>query len=95
MQPTTKKLSGRTIAALWLMIAPTALFILGFIGFAILNWIGDAATPVPSSDGSLFAETQPTTTAGNILLFATGLIAFLTWLPGLIIGIVLLATQKK
>jgi hypothetical protein len=43
----------------------------------------------------LFPETSPLQTIGNVLLFLVGLVAFLTWLPGLITGIVLLATRPK
>ena len=44
---------------------------------------------------SLFAKTSPIETILNAIVFLIGGIAFLTWLPGMIIGIVLLATKPK
>jgi len=43
----------------------------------------------------LFTPNTALHTTGNILLFLAGVIAFLTWLPGMITGIVLLATKPK
>ena len=49
-----------------------------------------------TEDGcSLFAKTSPIETILNVLVILLGAIAFLTWLPGMIIGIVLLATKPK
>jgi hypothetical protein len=92
------KLDGRTKGALWLLIGPTALLILTFMLYAIINLISaGVAEPAPVSSGtpdSLFAEDPAGTTAANIILFLFGALGVLTWLPGLIIGIVLLATKK-
>jgi len=44
---------------------------------------------------SLFAKRSPIETVLNVIVFLIGGIAFLTWLPGMIIGIVLLATKPK
>ena len=46
-------------------------------------------------DCSLFGETSPLQTAANIGLYIAGAISFLAWLPGLIIGIVLLVKKPK
>ena len=43
----------------------------------------------------LFAPNTPLQTVSNVLLFLAGVIAFLTWLPGMITGIVLLTTKPK
>ena len=93
MQPTKTKMAGRTKAALWLMIGPTALIITVFILYAILNWLFGAAATT-STDGSLFGTTSPGVVIANIMLFIAGTITVITWLPGMIIGIVLLATKK-
>jgi len=74
----------RTKAALWLMIGPTALLIVTFMLFAMTNWVVSSFAPVSIA-----------TTIINILLFIAGSVSMLTWLPGLIVGIVLLATAKK
>lgn len=91
--PTSTKMSGRTKAALWLMIAPTALFIATFMLYAIVNFIVATVTPEPTS-GQLFSGGGTGTVVVNVLLFLAGVVSFITWLPGLIIGIVLLATKK-
>jgi len=87
------KMTGRTKAALWLMIAPTGLFIATFILYAITNFITTATAPEPEA-GQLFSSGGGGIVIVNVLLFLTGVVSFLTWLPGLIIGIVLLATKK-
>jgi hypothetical protein len=92
-----KNRSKRTVLALWLMIGPTTLIIVTFILFALLNWVFGATIPAPTSaEGELFAEssTPLIITLGNVLLFLAGAISVITFLPGLIIGIVLLATRK-
>ncbi len=89
--PGKKKLSGRTKLALWLMIGPTALLIVTFFGYALVNVLTPVTAP---TDGSLFAEPSPAQSAGNIFLFLIGAISTLTFLPGLITGIILLATKK-
>lgn len=107
-----KKVSGRTKAALWLMIGPTALLIGVFILYAIVNWVvvgidtssSDPSVRCPSSVSggitsctpeSQFNETPLIVTLMNVALFIVGSVFVLTWLPGLIIGIVLLATKPK
>lgn len=119
--PAQKKISGRTKAALWLMIAPTALLFASFVLFAVVNWVVGAAGPVEThtscnsissgssladglegasrdEDCSMFGDTTGTSifrTIANIVLFLTGAVGVITWLPGLIIGIVLLATKPQ
>lgn len=83
-------MNKRTKIALWLMIAPTAVLVLNFLLFAVVNYLFRGA---PSADG-LFASQDAIQTISNVFLFVLGLAAFLAWLPGLIIGIVLLATKK-
>lgn len=39
-------------------------------------------------------EPSPIKTILNIVLFLVGVISILTWLPGIIVGIILLATRK-
>ncbi|MEO6110157.1 MAG: hypothetical protein ABIP50_04060 [Candidatus Saccharimonadales bacterium] len=87
------KLDTRTKGALWLLIAPTGLLIITFIFFAIINWVFNP-TMWPTPDTEAFAPTPIGITIANILLFVTGAVSVMTWLPGIIIGIVLLATKK-
>lgn len=90
-QPVAHSSKARTIWAIVLLTAPTALFILLFIVGAISNYAFASATP---ADGSLYAETSAAQSIINILIFLLGAVAFLAWLPGIIIGIILLATKK-
>lgn len=86
-----KKMTGRTKLALWLLIAPSALFVVAFIAGAAIGIVSEVSTPYGSSslDGS-----APATLALGIIGTIAGLVGFITWLPGLITGIVLLATRK-
>ncbi|MDB5161620.1 MAG: hypothetical protein JWM52_128 [Candidatus Saccharibacteria bacterium] len=88
------KLDGRTKGALWLLIAPTALLILSFILYAVVNWIFSATTPTPTDSTNLYSDGSIVTTISNIILFLMGVVGVITWLPGIVVGIILLATKK-
>ena len=89
-----KKTTTRTKTALWLLIAPTGLVILTFSLFAVLNLVFNP-TMWPTADTAEFASTPLLITIANITLFIMGAVGVTAWLPGLIAGIVLLATTKK
>jgi heme/copper-type cytochrome/quinol oxidase subunit 2 len=82
----------RTVLALWLMIGPTALIVVSILLYAVANFI--MAQTMPQSD-AMFAESSVGETIVNVILFIIGAVSVITWLPGLIIGIILLATKKK
>jgi hypothetical protein len=84
------KMTTRTKVALWLLIGPSALLVATFILSITSNLIFAAAA---SASGSFSADTPIARTAFNILFFLMGAAGVLTWLPGLITGIVLLATK--
>lgn len=67
--------------ALLLLILPTLLFILALACGIIASSQGAAP-----QNGEVFAEVSPLTRTFNILGFLLGLIGFLTWLPGIILG---------
>jgi len=93
--PTTEVVKSnrkRTIAALWLMIGPTALIVISIIAYAVVNFLTLQAAP---ETDAMFGEQPVGMTIMNIILFLVGAISVITWLPGLIIGIVLLATKKR
>jgi hypothetical protein len=98
MEPTVqlapRKISGRTKTALWLLIAPTALLIISFILFAIINLVFNPSMQLPA-DGEALSPTPIGITIANVLLFSLDAISAIAWLPGIIIGIVLLTTPKK
>lgn len=78
-----KKMTKRTKIALWLLITPTAMIVAGISLFAVASFI---LTSVDMLGSNTLTVTL------NVLLYFISLIGLLTWLPGLIIGIVLLAT---
>jgi hypothetical protein len=71
-----------------LLFGPTILLILSFLLYAVVNLITSPSQPVSNSE--LFSEPSLVTTVSNILLFVLGTIGILSWLPGIIIGIILL-----
>lgn len=79
------KLDKRTKGALWLLIGPTALLIVTFILYAIVNLI---------NGNDVNATLDALNVAVNSLLFIAGVISVLAWVPGIVIGIVLLVTKK-
>lgn len=91
MQETVKKRNGRKIAGIVLLIAPTAMIVVSIALYAVMNLLFNMST---QSTG-LFDAQPGIVTALNIVLFLLGGLGMLAWLPCLIVGIVLLATQKK
>jgi len=67
------------------LIAPTALLIVSILLYAIVNFVFSGMSP----------ETGSVPTIVNVLLFLCGTLVVFTWLPGIIIGIVLLATRPN
>lgn len=74
------------------LAGPTLLIIGAIALYAIVNLIA-LSIGQPSSD--MLETASPMTRALNIILFILGVLGTLTWLPGIIGGIVLLATRRK
>jgi hypothetical protein len=87
-----KKQDGRKIAGILLVAGPTVLIVLSVMLYALVNFIFSS---IPPSSDDLFSNTSPAQSIANIILFSLGTTGFITWLPALIIGIILLATRKK
>lgn len=83
---------SRRAVALLLMVGPTALLIVSIIGYALVNFLFSMTT---ASSDTLFAQPSTLQMLINVLLFVVGAIVVMTWLPGLVIGTVLLVTKKK
>lgn len=77
------------------LVAPTALFILSLVAYFILHFATGGGWQYAHGDSSLFADPPIVQTIGNIILFIVGAVTVITWLPGIIIGIVLLATRQR
>ena len=89
--PTSR--NNRKILALWLLIGPTALIISSILLYAVVNFILGATAPAPTSD-ELIGPSSPVQTILNVILFLAGTLSVIAWLPGIIAGIILLATSK-
>ena len=85
----------RTVIALWLMIGPTALIVACIALFAISNFISEQVAPGPDLSTDMFGAPTLGGMLVNLVLFILGATAVAAWLPGLITGVVLLATKKK
>jgi hypothetical protein len=75
------------------MIGPTALLALVFIGFAVVNLIAVSTSSAPAAS-DLFGTQPAWTSIVNAVLWLLAVLSFIAWLPGLIVGIVLIATKK-
>jgi hypothetical protein len=85
-----KKRNGRKIAGLILVITPSALIILNILVSTLLTFAFRDA----SGNSELFGD-RPTYAAWiSVFSLLLGGLGFLAWLPCLVIGIILLATQK-
>jgi hypothetical protein len=82
----------RKMLALGLLIGPTALIIGSLILYAIVNFI--LFNTMPES-GEMSGAQLTIRSILNIILFLVGTLSVITWLPGIIAGIILLTTQKK
>lgn len=90
-QEAQRKLTNKRklIWGLVLLIGPSLLIPVSIVAYAIVNFaIGGVDT------GSMQDGPSVGRTIANIVLYLVGAVAVLTWLPGIIVGIVLLATRK-
>jgi hypothetical protein len=92
--PVAPAKNKRKRLALWLLIGPTALIIGSLILFAIVNAILAGTAP---ASGEMFGSDGQSAIRSilNVILFLVGTLSVITWLPGIIAGIILLATDKK
>ena len=74
------------------LIGPTALIVIAILGYAIANFV--AGSVAPTAEGELLPQPSAGSTIVNVFLFLVGAVFALTWLPGIIIGTVLLAKRQ-
>lgn len=89
----SRKNTRRTIA-LWLLIGPTALIIVTFILYPVIGYLLTIGAPV-QPNGLSYHDPSIFSIGANILLFITTIVGITMWLPGLIIGTILLVTKKE
>jgi hypothetical protein len=77
------------------LIGPTALGILALLLYAIINFIIGTTSHNVTDSVSTVSVTPIGQLVVNIILFMIGLLSVFTFLPGIIVGIVLLATRKS
>ena len=75
------------------LIGPSVLLVVSLTAYAVINFMVNTNASAPAGD-SLSADTNPIAVITNVMLFIVGSITVLTWLPGIIIGIILLASRK-
>lgn len=73
------------------LAVPSALWIIVITLAAVSNF---AFSSIPTN-GALFHQPSVAQVVINIFVFLLGAVAFLTWLPGIIVGIILLATRSQ
>lgn len=83
--------NSRKTTAIILLTAPTAAIVLSFV----LGIVSSMNAANSTASGDLFGNQPTEGTFLNILVFLFATAGFITWLPGVIIGIVLLTTKKK
>ncbi len=83
----------RFVWGLVCLIGPTALIVVTLLLYALVNFI--VGTTTPDATGALFEPPSIASRIMNVILFVVGAVSVATWLPGIIVGIVLLATRKK
>lgn len=76
------------------LLGPTAIIILAIFVYAMVNFISGSMSN-PNSSDELFGNTSPIHSVMNVVLFLVGGLSVVVWFPGIIIGIILLATRKK
>ncbi len=87
----TRRNKQKLVWALICLIGPTALLIATVLLYAVVNLIGGAS----GQHASAFGQPSLAEQIVNIVLFLIGALVVLTWLPGVIIGIILLASRKR
>lgn len=88
LQPYNRK----RLWAVVLLVGPSALWLIAFLTFAIGNYMLGSFDM--QSSGEL-RNTGPMQILFNISGFLIAAVAFLTWLPGLIVGTTLLVNSYK
>jgi hypothetical protein len=73
--------------ALLLLIGPSVLLLVAIILSAVSNFAFSSTAP---TGDNLFPESNPVHTIINTIVFLMGAVTVITWLPGIIIGIILL-----
>jgi hypothetical protein len=89
--PALVKANKRKKLALWLMLGPAGLLITTFLLFALINLLFFSTA---DAGNFLFPSAPPYQSFIVFLLFITAAVSFLAFVPGLIIGIVLLIIRK-
>lgn len=76
------------------LIGPSALIIITILLYALFNFLA-LNNAAPSGSGEDFLTHPPIgQSIVNIILFLVGTITVLTWLPGIIVGIILLVKRQ-
>lgn len=83
----------KLIWGLILLIGPTLLLIVTVLLYALINFIVSGS--VMGTENGVISPPSMAERIVKIVLFIIGAVVFLTWLPGIIAGIILLVTRNK
>lgn len=92
--PVSSRKNTRRTVALWLLIGPTALIIGTLILYAVIGYLLTVGAPL-QPNGLSYHDPSIFSVGANIFLFIAAIVGITTWLPGLIIGTILLVTKKE
>lgn len=92
--PAPARRDSKLVWGLVCLIGPTALIVISILLYALVSFV-TASTASPQASGELFNQPPVGVTIANVVLFIIGALSVITWLPGVIVGIILLATRKK
>jgi len=75
------------------LFGPSVLIVFSIVIYAIVNFMSGTGTSTNEAD--VFTEPSVWERVSNIVLFLVGGLSVLTLFPGIIVGIILLATRKS
>jgi heme/copper-type cytochrome/quinol oxidase subunit 2 len=86
----------RLIWGIICLTAPTVLFVLTLLIYAIVNFIASSTSDTPANAETLVAVSSPAwVVVVNVVLYIFGAISVIAWIPGIVVGIVLLSSRHR
>ncbi|HEU5121865.1 MAG TPA: hypothetical protein VFT59_03385 [Candidatus Saccharimonadales bacterium] len=86
-----QKKSPKKLALLFL-VGPTVLILIAISIAAISNLTNSTTQSAPAS-GELFGDANPISAVLNVVVFLLGALGIFMWLPGIIIGVILMLNK--
>lgn len=77
------------------IVGPGLLFVAVIFIYSLLNLATVSNTPVSPTETDLFTQASPGRTAANLILYLVGTLTAIAFIPGAIIGVILLSKRRK